>query len=76
MERSSGTKMGYATMNRIDHSAEITVIRNNIEKKVNLPFICDDQLWFQVLKSAVDHKVIIPSFNLTIDSPIVEPAPK
>ena len=63
-------------MNRLDHSVEITVVKDNVERKINLPFICDDQLWFQMLKTVVNHKVEIPTLHLIIDRPIVEPVPK
>ena len=63
-------------MNRLDHSIEITVVKDNVERKINLPFICDDQLWFQMLKTVINYKVEIPTLHLIIDRPIVEPAPK
>jgi hypothetical protein len=64
-------------MNRIDHSVEIVVVRDNIEKRVNLPFICDDQLWFQIFKTATTNRTVsIPALDITIDHPLVEQEPK
>jgi hypothetical protein len=63
-------------MNRIDHSVEITVVKENIEKQINLPFLCNDQFWFQIFKSATNHTVTIPSLHLTVDHPLVEQAPE
>jgi hypothetical protein len=37
-------------MNRSDHSIELKIIRNNVEKSFNLPFLSNDQLWHQLFK--------------------------
>ena len=37
-------------MNRNDYSVEIKIIKDDSEKSFNLPFLSDDQVWFQLFK--------------------------
>ena len=37
-------------MNRSNHSIELKIIKDNVEKSFNLPFLSNDQLWFQLFK--------------------------
>jgi hypothetical protein len=54
-------------MNRIDYSIHVILHKDGKEKSFNLPFICDNQVWFQLFKAkGLGHTAEIPAANAKI----------
>jgi len=54
-------------MNRIDYSIEVKIIKDDKEKVFNLPFVCDNQVWFQIFKAqGLGHSFEVPIAGVKI----------
>lgn len=53
-------------MNRNDHSVPIKIIKGDKEKVFDLPYIVDNQVWFQIFKDAKEHRVEWVSLDIKI----------
>ena len=54
--------MDISGMNRLDYSIEVTIEKDTKVKTFNVPFVCDNQLWFQLFKAkGLGHTVEIPT---------------
>jgi hypothetical protein len=59
--------MDFTTMNRIDFSVEIKIVKDEKEKRFDLPFLCDDLLWLQLFNEpGLGHTLEVPISNATI----------
>ena len=59
--------MDITIMNRIDYSVEVKIVKDGKEKVFNVPFVCDNQVWFQLFKApGLGHSVEIPVSGVTI----------
>jgi hypothetical protein len=56
-------------MERIDFSVEINILKDGKEKRFNLPFLCDNEIWIQLIAdSGLGHTIEVPVSNATITS--------
>ena len=56
-------------MNRADYSIEVKIIKLDQQKVFNLPVMCDDQVWFEVLAELdLGHSIEVPALNLKMES--------
>ena len=54
-------------MNRIDYSIQVIIHKDGKEKEFNVPFICDNQVWFQLFKAkGLGHTAEVPAANAKI----------
>lgn len=54
-------------MNRIDYSIAVKIIKDGKEKPFNIPFVCDNQVWFQLFKAeGLPHSTEVLVANTTI----------
>jgi hypothetical protein len=54
-------------MNRIDYSIEVKIVRPDKEKVFNIPFVCDNQVWFQIFKAeGLGHSFEVPIANVKL----------
>lgn len=59
--------MVITSMNRLDYSIEVKIIKDNKEKVFNLPFVCDNQVWFQLFKATgLGHSFEVPIANVKL----------
>jgi hypothetical protein len=58
--------MDVFIMNRNDHSVPIKIIKGDKEKVFDLPYIVDNQVWFQIFKDAKEHRVEWVSLDIKI----------
>ena len=59
--------MVIISMNRIDYSIEVKIIKDDKEKVFNLPFVCDNQVWFQIFKAqGLGHSFEVPIAGVKI----------
>jgi len=54
-------------MNRIDFSANINILKDGKEKRFNLPFLCDNEIWIQLwYGKEFGHSVEVTISNATL----------
>ena len=59
--------MDITGMNRIDYSIAVKIIKDGKEKPFNIPFVCDNQVWFQLFKAeGLPHSTEVLVANTTI----------
>lgn len=55
-------------MNRIDFSVEINMLKDGKEKRFNLPFLCDNEIWIQLwYGTEFGNSVEVPISNATLN---------
>lgn len=56
-------------MERIDYSVAVKIIKDGKEKTFNLPFVCDNEIWIQLIAdSGLGHTIEVPISNAIIKS--------
>ena len=56
-------------MERIDYSVAVKITKDGKEKPFNLPFVCDNEIWIQLIANpGLGHTIEVPISNATIKS--------
>jgi len=54
-------------MNQADYSIEVKIDKLGQQKVFNLPVLCDDQVWFELLvETGFGHSIELPALNVKI----------
>ena len=55
-------------MERVDFSVEINILKDGKKKQFNLPFVCDNEIWIQLIAdSSLGHIIEVPISTATIN---------
>ena len=55
-------------MNQADYSIEVKIVKLGQHKVFNLPVLCDDQVWFELIaETGFGHSIEIPALNVKIE---------
>jgi len=59
--------MDIITMNRKDFSVEVKIIKSEKEKTFDIPMLCDNLIWHQILMAkGIDQRVVLTASNTTL----------
>ena len=60
--------MGQFIMNQADYSIEVKIVKLGQHKVFNLPVLCDDQVWFELIaETGFGHSIEVPALNVKIE---------